>query len=60
LSDRGLERCLPLITEYGTHYVANMRLSFELLKEICESQEGIVRITRNDESGNGLLDKQNG
>jgi hypothetical protein len=36
---------LPSITENGTHYVANMRLSLELLKEICESQEGIVRIT---------------
>lgn len=29
----------------GTHYLANMRLSLELLKEMCESQEGIVRIT---------------
>jgi hypothetical protein len=36
---------LPSITENGTHYVANMRLSLELLKELCESQEGIVRIT---------------
>lgn len=36
---------LPSITEYGTHYVANMRLSLELLKEMCESQEGIEKIT---------------
>jgi len=31
--------------ENGTHYVTNMRLGLELLKEICESQEGIVRVT---------------
>jgi hypothetical protein len=42
---------LPSITENGTHYVANMRLSLELLKEICESQEGIVRITRDYTGG---------
>jgi hypothetical protein len=36
---------LPSITENGTHYVANMRLSVELLKEICTSQEGIVKVT---------------
>jgi hypothetical protein len=36
---------LPLITENGTNYVANMRSSLELLKQMCESQEGIVRIT---------------
>jgi hypothetical protein len=36
---------LPSIHENGTHYIANMRLSLELLKEMCESQEGIVRIT---------------
>ncbi|MGI0044359.1 MAG: hypothetical protein ACRD47_11670, partial [Nitrososphaeraceae archaeon] len=36
---------LPSITENGTNYVANMRLSLELLKQMCESQEGIVRIT---------------
>ena len=36
---------LPSITENGTHYVANMRLSLELLKEMCESQKNIVRIT---------------
>ena len=28
---------LPSITENGTYYVANMRLSLELLKELCES-----------------------
>ena len=28
------------------HYVANMRSGLELSKEICESQEGIVMITR--------------
>lgn len=33
------------ITENGTNYVANRRLSLELLKQMCESQEGIVRIT---------------
>jgi hypothetical protein len=36
---------LPSITENGTHYVANMRLSIELLKEICETQQDIIRIT---------------
>lgn len=35
---------LPSIIEDGTHYVANMRLSLELLKEMCESQEAILRI----------------
>ena len=28
---------LPSITENGTHYVVNMRLSVELLKQICTS-----------------------
>jgi hypothetical protein len=36
---------LPSIYENGTHYIANMRLSLELLKAICNSQEGIVRVT---------------
>jgi hypothetical protein len=36
---------LPSITDNGTHYVANMRLSLELLKEMCESQGGIVKIS---------------
>ena len=36
---------LPSITDNGTHYVANMRLSLELRKEMCESQGGIVKIT---------------
>jgi len=36
---------LPSIYEKGTHYVANMRLNLELLKDICESQEEIVKIT---------------
>ncbi len=44
---------LPSITENGSHYVANMRLSLELLKEICESQEGIVRITGDYTGGIG-------
>jgi hypothetical protein len=35
---------LPSITENGTHYVANMRLSLELLKEFCKSQKDIVKI----------------
>jgi hypothetical protein len=34
---------LPSITENGT--VANMRLSLEFLKEFCESQQDIVKIT---------------
>ena len=45
---------LPSITENGIHYVVNMRLSMELLKEICESQEGIVNITE-PTIGQGLL-----
>jgi hypothetical protein len=36
---------LPSIYENGTHYVANMRLSLELLKAICDSQECIVRLS---------------
>jgi hypothetical protein len=36
---------LPTIHENGTHYVANMRLTLELLRTICDSEEGIVRIT---------------
>jgi hypothetical protein len=36
---------LPSITENGTHYVANMRLSLELLKEFCVFQKDIVKIT---------------
>jgi hypothetical protein len=44
---------LPSITDNGTHYVANMRLSFELLKELCESQEGVVRITGDYTGGIG-------
>ena len=35
------------------HYVANMRLSLELLKELCESQEGVVRITGDYTGGIG-------
>src|ERR687892_672775 len=44
---------LPSITENGTHYVANMRLSLELLKEICESQKSIVKITGDYTGGIG-------
>ncbi|MGI0042174.1 MAG: hypothetical protein ACRD47_00565 [Nitrososphaeraceae archaeon] len=44
---------LPSITENGTHYVANMRLSLELLKEFCESQKDIVKITGDYTSGIG-------
>lgn len=36
---------LPTIHENGTHYVANMRLSLELLKAICDSREDIVRLS---------------
>jgi uncharacterized protein involved in high-affinity Fe2+ transport len=36
---------LPSIIENGPHYVANMRLSIELLKEMCETQQDIVKIT---------------
>lgn len=44
---------LPSITENGTHYVANMRLSVELLKQICTSQEGIVKVTGDYTGGIG-------
>jgi hypothetical protein len=44
---------LPSITENGTHYVANMRLSLELLKEFCESQKDIIKITGNYTGGIG-------
>jgi type II secretory pathway predicted ATPase ExeA len=44
---------LPSITENGTLYVANMRLSLELLKEMCESRQGIVRITGDYTGGIG-------
>ncbi|MPZ06900.1 MAG: hypothetical protein GEU26_10890 [Nitrososphaeraceae archaeon] len=44
---------LPSITENGTHYVANMRLSLELLKEFCESQKDIVKITGDYTGGIG-------
>src|SRR5688500_14385630 len=44
---------LPSITENGTHYVANMRLSLELLKEFCESQKDIVKITGDYTGGVG-------
>jgi hypothetical protein len=44
---------LPSITKNGTHYVANMRLSLEFLKELCESQEGIVRIIGDYNGGIG-------
>lgn len=36
---------LPSIYENGTHYVANMRLTLELLKVISESEEGIVKVS---------------
>jgi hypothetical protein len=44
---------LPSIYENGTHYIANMRLSLELLKEMCESQESIVKITGDYTGGIG-------
>jgi hypothetical protein len=44
---------LPSITENGTHYVANMRLSLELLKEFCESQKDIIKITGDYTGGIG-------
>jgi hypothetical protein len=44
---------LPSITENGTYYVANMRLSLELLKEMCESQEEIEKITGDYTGGIG-------
>lgn len=44
---------LPSITENGTHYVANMRLSVELLKQICTSQKGIVKVTGDYTGGIG-------
>lgn len=44
---------LPSITENGTHYIANMRLSLELLNEMCESQERIEKITGDYTGGIG-------
>jgi hypothetical protein len=44
---------LPSITENGTHYVANMRSSLELLKEFCQSQKDIVKITGDYTGGIG-------
>jgi hypothetical protein len=37
---------LPTIRENGTRYIANMRLTLELLRAISDFEEGIVRITR--------------
>lgn len=36
---------LPSVYENGTHYVANMRLTLEILKVISESEEGIVKVS---------------
>jgi hypothetical protein len=36
---------LPTIYENGTHYIANMRLTLELLRAISDFEEGILRIT---------------
>jgi hypothetical protein len=36
---------LPTIRENGTRYIANMRLTLELLRAISDFEEGIVRIT---------------
>lgn len=36
---------LPSVYENGNHYVANMRLTLELLKVISESEEGIVKVS---------------
>ena len=36
---------LPSIRENGTQYTANMRLTLELLKDICEAQEDVLWIT---------------
>lgn len=36
---------LPSVYENGTHYVANMRLTLELLRVISESEEGIVKVS---------------
>jgi hypothetical protein len=44
---------LPSNTENGTHYVPNIRLSLELLKEFCESQKDIVKITGDYTGGIG-------
>ena len=44
---------LPSITDNGTHYVADMKLSSGLLKGLCESQEGVVRITGDYTGGIG-------
>jgi hypothetical protein len=44
---------IPSITDNGTHYIANMRLSLELLKEMCELQEEIEKITGDYTGGIG-------
>jgi hypothetical protein len=36
---------LPSIRENGTQYTTNMRLTLELLKDMCEAQEDILWIT---------------
>jgi hypothetical protein len=36
---------LPSVYENGTHYVANMRLTLELLKVISESEDGVVKVS---------------
>jgi hypothetical protein len=36
---------LPSVYENGIHYVANMRLTLELLKVISESEGGIVKVS---------------
>ena len=36
---------LPSVYENGTHFVANMRLTLELLKVISETEEGVVKVS---------------
>ncbi len=35
---------LPSISDNGTRYLANMRLSLELLRDLCDAEEGILKI----------------
>ena len=35
---------LPAIYDHGTHYVTNQRLSLEILKEICNSED-VLEVT---------------
>lgn len=42
---------LPSIHDNGTRYVTNLRLSLEVLKDICESKEGTIVWISGDYTG---------